>query len=1046
MSTLADRFEDAPTTEVGYLLAAEIAAAAVQSREIRIQSGSNEVSIDFGYHAYSPEFAEAVLSSKKPRLAVPEARMVSAIQAGLIAGAPRVDLELWDGASGVRYKFTPEAVKEESLSKAPWKDGRSASRITVRFRTGLSRRIFGGGGKDEQPEVREAFRSRALHAGHPILYNGEKLNESYSLGKGLLEVTITSDGEPELRPPILVCEAEISKECEASSHYYAKFLYGGEDEESDGGRIVCCGLEFPVELPLAADLGFSGLIVADHLNFERELESLKEDTKLDDLLNDVENDLLVVASGLVDVIDQLEEGDVESVLESLDLVVETYRSSGENEEALEILKRLVEVENLPDEVRAAHLTQMARTFERDEQDEVSFEYYGRALDYWGRIPDEEQDLELVATALLGASRLMSYYDSDPETAMHYAKNALALRRSVGDQDDLEKGEAAVLLAGFYAKHFHYPQPEFLEIDALLTEGLHSFEKNYGQTHNKVANVLTSLGKFNQARGSLEEAETYFLRALAIKEKLFGSRDESVGELFDSLGALFEASGEIIKAGQYFTRAMEVREHILEAGDPEISQRLNDLVVLYRVYGHFEKAEPLFLRLLGVRSDKEEVLSEVEAADLCSLGLFYQGQSKYKKAETFFTQALTRVGEQFGEEPHAEKAWVHGLLGRFYDEQYLFKKAEEHLLVSLTMIEEVLGEEHPDLIVYLDALTRHYRLQQRYTEAMPWAERALAVAEKFYGTQHPYLATALNSFGELLYHSGQPEVAGPVYLAAYEIQQTSQAAVIRTRKVPQAEQGRLSVVRAEAEKLHQKAAPAAREYSSFAEAESLYLRALFLREQHLGADHPDNARTLGLLADLYRNHRRYEGAESLYKRSLDLRKKSLGDGHPDCCLSLNELTQLLMLQKEYDRAKPLLEEWLAIVERTLGKQHAERAEILVRAGQVCEALGSQKKAEALLQQAVNIRHSVFGTEHPTFAVTLAELLRVEEKPDQAAELYDFVVVSLEKNLAEDDPLFIPIFENYSKVLSAIGDTEKSVVFETRAMVMRVEHGLDFGSSE
>ena len=310
MSTLADRFEDAPTTEVGYLLAAEIAAAAVQSREIRIQSGSNEVSIDFGYHAYSSEFAEAVLSSKKIRLAAPEARMVSAIQAGLVAGAPRVDLELWDGASGVRYKFTPEAVKEESLSKAPWKDGRSASRITVRFRTGLSRRIFGGGGKDEQPEVREAFRSRALHAGHPILYNGEKLNEAYSLGKGLLEVTITSDGEPELRPPILVCEAEISKECEASSHYYAKFLYGGEDEESEGGRIVCCGLEFPVELPLAADLGFSGLIVADHLNFERELESLKEDTKLDDLLNDIENDLLVVASGLGDVIDQLEEGDV----------------------------------------------------------------------------------------------------------------------------------------------------------------------------------------------------------------------------------------------------------------------------------------------------------------------------------------------------------------------------------------------------------------------------------------------------------------------------------------------------------------------------------------------------------------------------------------------------------------------------------------------------------------------------------------------------------------------------------------------------------------
>ena len=135
-----------------------------------------------------------------------------------------------------------------------------------------------------------------------------------------------------------------------------------------------------------------------------------------------------------------------------------------------------------------------------------------------------------------------------------------------------------------------------------------------------------------------------------------------------------------------------------------------------------------------------------------------------------------------------------------------------------------------------------------------------------------------------------------------------------------------------------------------------------------------------------------------------------------------------------------------MERTLGKNHAERAEVLARAGQVCEALGSGAKAKELLQQAVNIRHSVFGTEHPTFAVTLAELLRLEDKPEQASELYDFVVVSLEKNLGDDDPLLIPIFENYSKVLTAIEEHEKAAVFETRAMVMRVEHGLDFGSVE
>jgi tetratricopeptide repeat protein len=1040
VSVLSERFSDAPTTDAGYLLAAVVAAAVAGSDEVRVESGSNEVLIDFGYYQYSSELAAAILAQKPTRLDKAETRLVTAIRAGLIAGAPRVDFESWNGASGVRYKVTNDSVKEEILSKAPWKDGKSQSRITVRFRTGLSRKIFNVGGKDDQPEVREMLVNRCRYAGHAVLYNGDKINEAFQLGEGLVEVTLSSEHQ---RPPVVTCQAEISKEEESSSSYYAKFLYGGEEVES---RIVCLGLEYPVELPLADELGFCGIIVADHLVADRNLAELKEDTTFDDLLNDVENDLLGIAGNLVDVIDELQEDQVESVLETLDQVIETYRSSGENEEALELLKRLVEVENLPDEVRAAHLTQMARTFERNEQDETSFEYYGRALDYWGRIPDEEQDLELVATALLGAARLMGYYDSDPDTAMNYAKNALALRRSVGEEDDLEGAEAAVILAGLYSEHFEYPQSEYLEIEALLTIGQSAFEKHYGQTHNKVADVNTSLGKFCKETGQLVEAETCFLRALAIKEKLFGSRDESVGRLFDHLGALFEASGDIIKSGQYYTRAMEVREHNLEKGHPEIVQRMNDLVVLYRVYGYFDKAEPLFLRLLGVDTKVQESTKDVDASDLSSLGLFYQVQDKFKKAEPFFLQALEKVEEQYGDEIHPDKAWVHGLLGKFYDEQYLFKKAESHLLQALKMTEEVLGDEHPDLIVHLDALTRHYRLQQLYTEAMPWAERALAVAEGFYGTQHPYLATALNSFGELLSHSGQAEMAGPVYLAAYEVQQVSEKSIFRVRSVPKRDLARLTIVRDQAEKLHHEAALAAKEYSSFAEAESLYLRALFLREQNLGAEHPDNARTLGLLADLYRNHRRYEGAETLYKRSLDLRKKALGEGHPDCCLSLNELTQVLLLQKEFERAKPLLEEWLVIVERTLGKQHAERAEVLVRAGQVCEALGKASKARALLQQAVTIRHNVFGTEHPTFAVTLAELMRVEDKPEQSADLYDFVVGCLEKNLVDDDPLLIPIFENYAKVLNAINNTEKAVTFETQAMVLRVKHGLDFGTSD
>jgi tetratricopeptide (TPR) repeat protein len=327
--------------------------------------------------------------------------------------------------------------------------------------------------------------------------------------------------------------------------------------------------------------------------------------------------------------------------------------------------------------------------------------------------------------------------------------------------------------------------------------------------------------------------------------------------------------------------------------------------------------------------------------------------------------------------------------------------------------------------------------------MECAERGLAITEQFYGTQHPYVATALNSFAELLCAAGDAEAAGPVYLAAFEIHETSANILLNKVRIPQIEKSRLARIRRQAEELHIKASGPAREYSRFAEAESLYLRALFIREQVLGPDHFDNARTLDLLAALYRNHRRYEGAESLYRRALSVRQNHLGNGHPDCGLSLRVLTETLLMQDKFDEAEPLLNEWLAIVERTLGSKHSERAEILVRLAKVAEARGQVERQHDLLQEAVTIRHNVFGTEHPTFAVTLAEMLRVENKPVQAAELYDFVLTSLEKNLGQEDPLLIPILENYAKVLIAAGKEDEAAPYETRAMVMRVEFGLDFG---
>lgn len=1037
------RFSGAPSEEGGYLLAIVAAVSAAGGREVQITTSSNEVSASFDYVEYSSTLPDHLVSGDLKGRPWKERTFAVACRAGLRAGAPRVEFESWNGKHGVRWKITPEGAKEESLSKAPWKGGASGSRLIVRFRTGLSRELFrvsGGGG--EQGAVAR-LTERAKHSDVRITVDGKLVNADIDLGDGLLQLVFSpADGfTPNPKASKISCRAQIKRELTSRSKYHAQFLFGGRSEAT---QLVCRGLSFPVELPLADELGFAGVVLADHLSTNSELSELLENTDFDDLLNDVESDLLSAAAGLIDALDEIEEDSLESVLGTLDLVVETHRSAGDIDEAIAVLQKLVEAPKLPDYARASHLTQLAVMLERADRAEESFEVFNGALNYWGQVDGDHQDLELVATALLGAARLMSIYDDEPEEAIDYTRRALELRRSVSDEDDPERGVAAELLGRLYLKHSVYPEPEFMEIEPLLKEALTSFETNYGKSHATVPTIMLNLGEFYRQRGSFEEAEGYFLKALAIREKLLGSKSEPVAEIFDRLGALFETEGDIPKAGQYYARAMEVWEHILGPTHENVVARVNDLVVLYRVYGHFEQAEPLYLKLLNLREGGAEQPSLEAVPELCALALFYQVQAKYQQAEPLFAKALAVLHEHHGADAnHPDLAWVHGLAGRFFAVQYRFKKAEEHLLTSLQMSEQILGDEHPDLIVCLEALSRHYRIQKRYFEAMECAERALAIAEQFYGMQHPYVATALNSFADLLCAAGDEEAAQPVYLAAFEIHETSSNILLSKVKIPQADKARLARTRRQAEELHVKAAGPAREYSRFAEAESLYLRALFIREQVLGPDHFDNARTLELLAALYRNHRRYEGAETLYRRALSVRQTHLGAGHPDCGLSLRALTGTLLMQDKFDESEPLLQEWLAIVERTLGAKHSERAEILVRMAQVAEARGQHQRQLELLQEAVTIRHGVYGTEHPTFAVTLAEMLRVENKPVQAAELYDFVLTSLEKNLGQEDPLLLPILENYSKVLVASGKEELAAPYETRAMVMRVEHGLDFG---
>ena len=158
---------------------------------------------------------------------------------------------------------------------------------------------------------------------------------------------------------------------------------------------------------------------------------------------------------------------------------------------------------------------------------------------------------------------------------------------------------------------------------------------------------------------------------------------------------------------------------------------------------------------------------------------------------------------------------------------------------------------------------------------------------------------------------------------------------------------------------------------------------------------------------------------------------------------NPFFEIFFLQKRFTAAEPLVQEWLQIVNTTLGEEHPEAARILEKLAEIYGATGSLERQEECSRKALELRQKALGTEHPEFATNLADVLALQNKFDEASKLYSFVVNCLEDSLGTEHPDLIPIYEKYAAVLRKQNKETYAVELETQAIVLRVQHGLDFG---
>ena len=263
-------------------------------------------------------------------------------------------------------------------------------------------------------------------------------------------------------------------------------------------------------------------------------------------------------------------------------------------------------------------------------------------------------------------------------------------------------------------------------------------------------------------------------------------------------------------------------------------------------------------------------------------------------------------------------------------------------------------------------------QGRYAEAVPLAQRGLAIVEKAHGPEHPDTGTRLNNLAELYRALGRYDDALPLYTRALAVSEKAHGPEHLVTGIRLNNLGSLY-----------------RAMGRYDSVLPLYVRALAIFEKARGPEHLDTGTSLSSLASLYQDMGRHDQALPLFTRALAISEKAQGPEHPVTGVRLNNLASLYQAMGRDDRALPLYTRALAISELAEGPEHAVTGRRLNNLANLHHNMGRYDQALALYTRALAISEKALGPQHPDTGIrlnNLAELYRDMGLYEQALPLY------------------------------------------------------------
>jgi len=224
------------------------------------------------------------------------------------------------------------------------------------------------------------------------------------------------------------------------------------------------------------------------------------------------------------------------------------------------------------------------------------------------------------------------------------------------------------------------------------------------------------------------------------------------------------------------------------------------------------------------------------------------------------------------------------------------------------------------------------------------------------------------------------------------------------------------------------------------------KALTIRKDLLGPEHPDTLTSMADLASTYRNQGRWKEAEGLEVQVMETRKRILGQEHPDTLKSMSNLAWTYWNQGRWKEAEGLEVQVMETSKIVLGQEHPDTLTRMANLAVTYEDQGRWKEAEALGVQVMETRKRVLRREHPDTLMSMANLAVTYEDQGrwkEAEELGVQVMETRKRVLGQEHPDTLTSMAILASTYSNQGRWKEAEglgvqVVETRKRVLGQEH--------